>query len=157
MSGFSHQLQLRNCRGESEFAELVEVWRSAVLASHDFLSEADFLSIETRLASDYLPAVELTVAEYDQRIVGFSGVLDGVLEMLFVAADARGQGVGSVLLAAAISAKGVHKVDVNEQNTAAHQFYLQKGFVDVSRSDTDSAGRPYPIIHMEHPHTRSKG
>lgn len=40
------------------------------------------------------------------------------------------------------------RVDVNEQNFEAHRFYLRYGFMNVGRSETDSAGRPFPIIHM---------
>ncbi len=41
--------------GEEEYAELVEIWRSAVRATHDFLEETDFARIESHLASDYFP------------------------------------------------------------------------------------------------------
>ncbi|WP_404606002.1 GNAT family N-acetyltransferase [Caballeronia udeis] len=39
-------------------------------------------------------------------------------------------------------------VDVNEQNPRAHEFYRRYGFEDVGRSETDSAGRPFPLVHM---------
>ena len=39
-------------------------------------------------------------------------------------------------------------VDVNEQNPRAHAFYRRYGFVDVGRSEVDSAGRPFPLLHM---------
>lgn len=41
------------------------------------------------------------------------------------------------------------RVSVNEQNEAAHAFYLRMGFRDVERRDTDGEGRPYPLILME--------
>lgn len=144
---------IRACGGDEEYAALVDIWRSAVRATHDFLDEADFARIESRLASDYFPAVHLIVAEKDGKPVGFAGVLDGALEMLFVSDSARGQGVGSALLAEAVTRQAVSEVDVNEQNRGAHGFYVSKGFVQIGRSELDGDGRPYPIIHMELPNS----
>lgn len=144
-----NQLNIRACRGPEEFAALVEIWRSAVRATHDFLDESDFNRIQSHLASDYFPAVSLAIAEMDGEPVGFAGVLDGGLEMLFVSDAVRGQGIGSALLADAIKNQEVSKVDVNEQNNGARGFYLSRGFVQVGRSELDGDGRPYPTIHME--------
>lgn len=127
---------------------LVAIWRSSVDASHDFLEDADRAEIESHLESDYFPAVVLSVAERDGRPVGFAGVLDGNLEMLFVEAAERGTGVGTALLDHAITELGVTMVDVNEQNTAAAGFYAHRGFEVVGRNETDEAGRPYPLLHM---------
>jgi putative acetyltransferase len=119
-----------------------------IRAAHDFLEREDFERIEKHLASDYLPAVSLLVAERAGTAVGFAGVHDDSLEMLFVANEARGHGVGSALLREAVSRHGVTRVDVNEQNPAATAFYLRHGFARVGRSDLDADGRPYPILHL---------
>lgn len=140
---------IRPGTGPEEFPLLVEIWRSAVLATHGFLDPADFARIEGNLASAYFPAVTLLVAERAGRPIAFAGVVDGGLEMLFVSDDARGGGVGSALLATVVAHHGVTRVDVNEQNTAAHGFYLARGFERVGRSELDSDGRPYPILHLE--------
>ncbi len=142
-------LHIRPCRGPEEYAALVGIWRSAVRATHDFLDESDFTRIESHLASDYFPAVTLTVAEMNGEPVGFAGVLDGNLEMLFVSDAVRGQGVGSALLADVVENQAVTRVDVNEQNEAAHAFYLRRGFAPVGRSELDGDGRPYPTVHMK--------
>lgn len=140
--------RIRPSTGPAELPELVAIWRTAVAATHHFLSDADRAEIESRLESDYLPAVDLSVAERDGHPVGFSGVLDGRLEMLFVAADERGSGVGTALLRHAIRERSVTEVDVNEQNASATGFYLSRGFDVVGRSETDDAGRPYPLLHL---------
>jgi len=43
----------------------------------------------------------------------------------------------------------VLKVDVNEQNDQALGFYKGNGFKVISRSEMDSSGKPYPILHLE--------
>jgi len=145
------ELTIRPVQGSSEYPALVEIWRSAVRATHDFLAETDFERIESNLASAYFPAVTLIVAEHEGKPVGFAGSAEGNLEMLFVSNDVRGSGIGSALLAEAIANNGVTKVDVNEQNPGAHGFYASRGFVQVRRSELDGDGRPYPILHLELP------
>lgn len=117
-------------------------------ATHGFLAEADRDEIEAKLQSDYFPAVVLSAAERDGRPVGFSGVLDVTLEMLFVDATQRGGGIGTALLTHAIRHHGVTNVDVNEQNVSAADFYAHRGFEIVGRSETDEAGRPYPLLQL---------
>lgn len=142
-------VSIRASAGPAEYPALVAIWRRAVDATHDFLSATDRDEIEARLASDYFPAVTLSVADRDGRPVGFSGVLDGTLEMLFVDAAERGGGIGTALLDHAIRDHGVVRVDVNEQNASAAGFYRSRGFAVVGRSATDEAGRPYPLLHLE--------
>ena len=143
------ELRVRPSGGPVDFAPLVAMGRSAVDATHEFLADADRDEVESRLESDYFPAVSLTVAELNGRPVGFAGVLDGNLEMLFIDAKQRGTGIGTSLLSHAINDHGVRYVDVNEQNRQAVEFYTRRGFQVVRRSETDDAGRPYPLLHLQ--------
>lgn len=151
MPALSPQLTIRPVHGPEEYPALVGIWRSAVRATHEFLDESDFIRIEARLADAYFPAVTLIVAETGGRLKGFAGVAEGSLEMLFVSDGARGQGVGSALLAEVTAHQGVSRVDVNEQNPQALGFYLSRGFVRVGRSELDGDGRAYPILHLAIP------
>ncbi|WP_037069444.1 acetyltransferase [Pseudonocardia acaciae] len=144
-------LVLRPCHGPAEFPTLVRIWRGAVEATHDFLTPADVSHYEARVANDYLPAVDITVAEADGVVVGFSGVADGKLEMLFVDPEHRGHGAGSALLRHALADNPELLVDVNEQNPQAVGFYQHHGFVTLNRSETDPDGRPFPILHLGRP------
>lgn len=143
------ELSIRSSRGSAEYPSLVRIWRSAVYATHDFLSVPDKIEIESKLETDYFPAVSLSIAELDGLPVGFSGILDGNLEMLFIDGERRGLGIGSRLLHHAIKEHGVRIVDVNEQNLQAVEFYKHRGFHMVGRSETDDAGRPYPLLHLQ--------
>ena len=71
-----------------------------------------------------------------------------MLEMLFVRAEMRGQGVGSALVRRALD-EGVTRVDVNEQNPLALGFYQRMGFAVTGRSALDGQGRPFPLLHMK--------
>jgi putative acetyltransferase len=126
----------------------VRIWRSAVEATHDFLTPIDVDFYEDRLANDYLKLVDVTVAVADGAPVGFSGVADGNLEMFFVVQQHRGRGAGSILLRDAMAKHPGLLIDVNEQNPQAVGFYHHHGFVTLRRSETDADGRPFPILHL---------
>ncbi|WFR74328.1 GNAT family N-acetyltransferase [Prescottella defluvii] len=139
---------LRPCHGTEEWPALVRIWRSAVDATHDFLTAEDIRFYESRMLGDDLPAVDLTVADVDGSPAGFSGLVGNSLEMLFVCAEHRGHGVGSALLRRAVADHPDLCLDVNEQNPQAVGFYERHAFVVLGRSATDADGRPFPILHM---------
>ncbi len=136
---------------KEEFPILLEIWEASVRATHHFLAEEDLLLFKSIIKEKELFAhVLLTVVRDVQgQILGFMGVADGNLEMLFLHPDAAGKGLGKLLTQLAIREQNVTKVDVNEQNKAAHAFYEHMGFKVVSRSALDGMGKPYPILNMQ--------
>lgn len=128
---------------------MVEVWRSAVIATHDFLAPHDRAEIEASLIPSFFPQVDLYLAEVDGHVAGFAGVAGEMLEMLFVSASHHGEGVGSALLQFACHDLGAMKVDVNEANTDALGFYTHRGFTVVGRSNVDGQGKAYPLLHLQ--------
>jgi len=141
-------LRLRTDVNSHQYPRLVEIWRSAVDATHHFLHLDDRDEIERRLPTDYFPHVRLVVAHRGADLVGFAGVADDKLEMLFADAQLRGSGVGSALLSHVIAGHAVRYVDVNEDNEQAVGFYLKRGFSVTERTDVDDDGRPYPLLRM---------
>jgi putative acetyltransferase len=135
---------------ESEYPETVAVWEASVRATHDFLKEEDIVYFRPLILNEYLKAVDLKcVKDSQKKIIGFLGVADRKIEMLFIHPDVRGHGIGKMLVDYAIHHMQSTKVDVNEQNRQAVGFYEHLGFTVISRSELDSLGMPYPILHME--------
>lgn len=134
---------------KSDYPTLIEVWETSVRATHHFLKEEDIVSLKPLILEQYFDAVNLKCAKDDSgQILGFCGVHDGNVEMLFIAPEARGCGVGARLMAYAIEYQGATKVDVNEQNEQALGFYRHLGFSVIGRSPLDGQGRLYPLLHM---------
>ena len=130
--------------------KLIEIWESSVRATHDFLAEEDLIELKPLILEQYFDAVNLKCAKNSEgEIIGFCGVHDGNIEMLFISPEARGNGVGSFLVSHAIHNLGASKVDVNEQNGQALGFYQHIGFSIIGRSELDDQGKPYPLLHME--------
>ena len=117
------------------------------MATHNFLKEEDFFEIKAALIPDYFPNVDLYAIADNSVYAGFIGLSPDSIEMLFIDSDRRGHGYGSALIEFARQ-RGATKVDVNEQNPSALNFYKAKGFRLIGRDETDDAGRPYPILHL---------
>lgn len=128
---------------------LIKIWESVVLATHDFLLEEDYQFYKSRLTL-YFENVSLYVFKNKElRIQGFLGVSNDKVEMLFVENESRGMGIGKKLLNFAINTLKLNKVDVNEQNIHALEFYKARGFQKIGYTDCDSEGKNYPIISLE--------
>lgn len=135
---------------KTEYNEVVNIWEASVRATHHFLKEEDILYFKPLILNTYLDAVELKcVRNVQGNIIGFLGVADQNLEMLFIHPDYRGKQVGKTLWRFSVENMYVKKVDVNEQNDQAVGFYKKCGFETTSRSELDSSGKPYPTLHME--------
>lgn len=131
------------------YAELLAVWENSVRATHDFITEEDMEFFKPIIIEQAFPAVTLKcVKDTTGAIQGFVGVHDEKIEMLFLLDQARGKGIGKMLLQHAIKHLGAVKVDVNEQNPQAVGFYQRMGFKIESRSPLDDMGKPFPILHM---------
>lgn len=131
-----------------ERSVLIRIWESAVSHTHRFLKEEDFLYYKTRL-SLYFQQVTLYGFEQEGVLMGFMGVYETTLEMLFVYNEYRGKGIGKELLTYAIQGLEANKVDVNEQNIQTVGFYQYIGFNITGKDDCDGDGKAYPILHMQ--------
>jgi len=132
------------------YTEMLAVWENSVRATHDFITEEDIEFFKPIIIEHAFPAVTLKcVKDENGSILGFVGIDDVKIEMLFVLNNTRGQGVGKLLLLYAINELNANRVDVNEQNPLAIGFYEHMGFKVVSRSALDEMGKPFPILHMK--------
>ncbi|WP_132052384.1 GNAT family N-acetyltransferase [Pseudocnuella soli] len=137
---------------EADFDALTQLWEASVRATHHFLQPEDILWLKPKIRNEYLYAVALYCSKNSAgAIEGFLGTSADKIEMLFIHPQARGKGVGKNLLRYAVNELGKTKVDVNEQNEQAVGFYRHMGFTVIDRTETDSLGKPYPILCMERP------
>lgn len=132
-----------------DFSEVADLWEASVRATHHFLKEEDIQFFKPLILNEFLSSVSLFgIRNQERKILGFIGTDANKIEMLFIHPDARGKGIGKRLLMYAIQVLQATEVDVNEQNPQAVGFYLHEGFVVASRSEIDSLGNPFPILHL---------
>lgn len=135
---------------KEDYLTLIDIWEKSVRATHDFLPEENIQTLKPLILKHYFDAVDLRVVKTDEaKIVGFIGVAEGNIEMLFISPDNRNCGIGSLLLKNAIETQAATKVDVNEQNPDAIGFYQRLGFTVIGRSELDGQGNAFPLLHLE--------
>ena len=133
-----------------DYNELLAVWEDSVRATHDFLTLTDIDALKPILMQQAFPSVNLQCIKDQQgAILGFIGVHNNKVDMLFVKDSARGRGIGKALLTHAMDTMKITLVDVNEQNLLARAFYERIGFHVISRSPVDDMGKPFPILHLQ--------
>ena len=145
--------------------ELLKVWEKSVRATHLFLSDEEVKNIKNYVPQALSGIAHLLIAENEAGTgtdsaaaapgiseagmpVAFMGIEDGVLEMLFITPEVRGQGLGKQLIRYGIENYGVDRLAVNEQNPQAKGFYEHMGFKVYKRTETDEQGNPYPLLYM---------
>lgn len=135
-----------------DYVEIVDVWEASVRATHDFLTEDDIARLKPQVLNKFLDAVDLScVKNVAGDIVGFIGIQQERIEMLFIDPGYRGKSIGKFLTRYATEEVGAIKVDVNEQNVQAIGFYEHLGFDIIGRSPFDGQGKPFPLLHLKLP------
>lgn len=129
--------------------QLMEVWEKSVRKTHLFLSEADIKTIQRYVPQALEDVPHLIIANGENgQMAAFMGVDGERLEMLFLAPEERGKGLGKALLLYGVEHYGVRRLTVNEQNPQAREFYEHLGFVVYERTERDEQGGPYPLLYM---------
>lgn len=130
--------------------QLLLLWEKSVLTTHHFLEKEDFEAIKKMVSNiNFQEFSVFCLLDKNEQVMGFLGLVEKKIEMLFLNPVWFGKGLGKVLLDYAIDNCGCSEVDVNEQNVHARIFYEKAGFEVVARSEKDEAGMNYPILHMK--------
>ena len=129
---------------------IVQLWQANVKVTHTFLTKEEIQNIKQYVpqAVEHEPHLCIALSEKGE-LLGFIGVADQRLEMLFIQVNARGQGIGKQLLRYAIKNFDVKELTVNEQNPQAIGFYEHLGFVTYKRTELDEECQPYPLLYMK--------
>ena len=129
--------------------QLLEVWERSVRATHLFLSAGEVAEIKPYVPQALWEVPHLIVARRaDGTPAGFLGIDGQKLEMLFLAPEERGRGLGRTLVRYGVERFDIREVTVNEQNPRVRGFYERMDFRACRRSELDEQGRPYPILNM---------
>lgn len=129
--------------------QILSVWEKSVRATHEFLTPTDFEEIKELVSHINFHDFQVYCLAQQDSVLGFIGVADKKIEMLFLDPDFIGKGLGRRLLSFAINNLQADQLDVNEQNTKAVKFYQNFGFEPFERTEQDDQGRNYPLLRMK--------
>ena len=130
--------------------QLLNIWEASVRATHLFLSDAEVNQIKSYVPQALKDVEHLIVMETENgETLGFMGIENQRLEMLFLSPAERGKGLGRQLLQYGMKNYGLQELTVNEQNPQAVGFYEHLGFETYKRTECDEEGNPYPLLYMK--------
>ena len=112
---------------------VLDIWYRASLIAHSFLPEEFFEAERRQIAEEWLPVSETTVAEADERVVGFLSLIGTEVGGIFVDPEYQGRGIGRALMGHARRARPHLELAVFEDNLAGRRFYEAYGFLQVDR------------------------
>ena len=131
---------------------MLEIWEDSVRASHFFLKDSDIVEIKQEVKAAFSSLQNILVAKLNNDFAGFIGVSEKMIEMLFASPKFFNLGLGKRLILEACNAFFAKQdeilVDCNEQNERGLKFYQKLGFKQLGRSEKDSSGRDFAIIHF---------
>lgn len=102
---------------------LLNIWESSVKATHLFLSDDEIKNIKQYVPRAILEIPILIVAKNETgNPIGFMGISDKSLEMLFIEDKSRGFGIGKMLLNYGIENYSINNLTVNEHPPSHRDF-----------------------------------
>lgn len=136
-------------RNDKLIKELVNLWEETVRNTHLFLESEEILRIKEYVPTAIKEIAHLIIVEDKNILLGFIGINNYKVEMLFIKNSFRGKGLGKDLLNYGIKKYSINELTVNEQNKEAMKFYEHMGFKTYKRQELDEQGLPYPILYMK--------
>lgn len=141
-------VSIRTAR-EADFDDLTDLWERSARSSHAFMDDDEFVELKPHIRDLLLPSMDVWVAELEGEMLGFVGARGEHVELLYVAPEAQGKGIGPQLLAQLAEGEGPRSVEVYADNVVGLGFYLSQGFRETRRNPVDAAGRAFAIVHLE--------
>ena len=140
-------VSIRTAR-EADFDTLTDLWERSARSTHAFMDDDAFAHQRPRIRDLLLPSMDVWVAEDHGELLGFVGARDAVVELLYVAPEAQGRGLGRALLSYVDGGAGPRSVEVFADNTVGVAFYRSQGFVEQLRYTVSVAGGSFDVMRL---------
>ena len=135
---------------EDRFKEqMIAVWEKSVRATHHFVTAEEVDRLKELVKQIDFNSYSVYCLTSGNKVLGFLGVENYVIETLFLDPNYIGQKLGTKLMDFALNELKADKVNVNEQNLDAIKFYSKFGFVTYERTEKDAEGNDYPVLKMK--------
>jgi GNAT superfamily N-acetyltransferase len=118
-----------------DLEQLVALWHASKRRAFPYVEVQQRYTLENDrdyFRSTVVPGADIWVAHRDDIVLGFMALEDDLIDLLFVAIGAQGQGVGTALVnrAKALSPDGLRAYTF-QRNDVARSFLAQQGFVEI--------------------------
>lgn len=131
---------------EDDMDTILEIWLSASIQAHGFISAEFWQANLENMRNIYLPASEVYVYELNSDVVGFYALHQNSLAALFVKPKQQGNGIGKQLLTHAKNQRPILTLCVYKENQASYQFYLSQSFRVIAEKKDEHTGYPEYVM-----------
>lgn len=123
----------------ADLDQVAEIWLTANLQAHSFIP-SEYWKENQALVRELLLQAEVYVYEKGGEILGFAELDGAYIEGIFVAEEARSQGIGKSLLDFLKAKKPELRLNVYQKNIRAIRFYEREGFQIQSEGLDEATG-----------------
>ena len=122
--------------------KLLKVWENSVRATHKFLSNEEILEIKKYVPQALNDIAHLIIdTDENENPIAFIGIEGNKLEMLFIASEYRGKGIGTKLIETMLKLlknKGYKKTSLAVQkDNYAVKMYKKVGFKIINENEQE--------------------
>ena len=126
---------------QSEIPKLLEIWESAALIAHPFLSTEFHEMVKEAMKNMYLPNSDTWVHEEKGIITGFVSMAKNEIGGLFVNPNQQAKGIGTALVNHMSQFHETLEVEVFEENKIGKPFYEKHGFKVIKEYVMNETGQ----------------
>ncbi len=119
---------------DADLEAVLDVWYRASLVAHPFMTEKLLADEREQIVQQWLPMADTSVAERDDRLVGYLALVGNEVGAIFVDPELHRQGIGRALMDHARAQHPILELEVFEANALGRAFYAAYGFEPVGSS-----------------------
>jgi len=130
---------------EKELETIMAIWLQTNLEAHPFVAPT-YWQENKAFVRAALPKATLILAEEEDQIIGFLGLMDNYIAGIFIKKAFQGKGIGQKLLQVAKEEQDVLSLAVYRENQAAYAFYQKQGFVQQKRTIDETGNEECHLV-----------
>lgn len=113
-----------------------------------WMPSANTLQQDRAAARLLLRRTEVTIARRPFRVLGFIALSGKIVQALYLAPEAVGQGLGRSLIDHAKARTDRLELWTHQANSAARRFYLRQGFYENRLTNGEDNDERQPDVHL---------
>ncbi|MEG0255685.1 MAG: GNAT family N-acetyltransferase [Vagococcus sp.] len=122
----------------SDWEAVFSIWLETNKSAHSFIDES-YWENALPMVKEIMPSASVYVYTDKDKVVGFIGLVDNMIEGIFISQNYQGKGIGKKLLSFAKNEFETLQLSVYKENHSAYGFYVKENFSVISES-TDETG-----------------
>lgn len=125
---------------ENDIDKVIDLWYEVSLTAHDFVDSQVWNEGKEQMKKKYLPISKTYVLKSDDKIIGFTSLLENNLAAIFIQEEYQNQGLGKKTIDFIKNDYNELILRVYKKNQKAVTFYEKNGFKAIEQSLDKATG-----------------